>query len=69
MTTFRHPNGKSFRYDFWFKGERYTGDTQQTTKADADIVEADLKKQLRLRAGGLLPPDPTTSPTFQDWSE
>lgn len=69
MTTFKHPNGIAFRYDFWFDGQRYTGNTKQTTKREADLVEADLKKKLRLQAGGLLPPDPVASPKFQDWAE
>lgn len=69
MTVFKHPRGTSYRYDFWFSGQRYTGTTQQTTRADALLVEADLKKKLRLQAGGLAPPDPIASPRFHDWAE
>lgn len=69
MTTFKHPNGTTFRYDFWFDGQRYTGNTKQITKRDADLVEGDLKKKLRLQAGGLVAPDPVDSPSFQDWAE
>jgi len=69
MTVFKHPKGNSFRYDFYFRGQRHTGNTLQTTRADALIVESDLKKKLRLQAGGLLPPEPIASPRFQDWAE
>jgi integrase len=69
MTVFKHPKGAAFRYDFWWRGDRYTGNTLQTDRAEAELVEASIKKDLRLRAGGLLPPAPTTSPSFQDWAE
>lgn len=69
MTTFKHPKGTTFRYDFWWRGDRYTGTTHQTTKRDADLVESDIKKKLRLQAGGLIPPDVVPSPFFHDWAE
>lgn len=69
MTVFKNANGKTFRYDFWWRGDRYTGNTLQTERADALIVESDIKKGLRLKAVGLAPPEAATSPTFQDWSE
>jgi hypothetical protein len=69
MTVFRHPHGQTFRYDFWWRGDRYTGNTHQTTRADAELVESGIKKHLRLEAGGLVAPPPVTSPRFQDWAE
>lgn len=69
MTVFKHPNGASWSYDFWFKGQRYTGSTNQTTQAAAKIVESDLKKSLRLQVGGLAPAAKTAAPRFQDWAE
>jgi integrase len=69
VTVFKHPQGKTYRYDFWWRGDRYTGNTHQTSRADAELVEADIKKKLRLQAGGLAPPDPEASPRFQQWAE
>jgi integrase len=69
MTVFRHPNGKTYRYDFWWRGNRYTGNTLQASRAEAEVVENDLKKKLRLQAGGIAPPNPDASPRFHDWAE
>lgn len=68
MTTFKHPKGKSWRYDFVWKGRRYTGTTDQLTKADADMVESDLKKYLRQQAYGIAPTHQCQTPTFSDWA-
>lgn len=69
MTTFKHPHGTTWRYDFWWKGRRYTGSTDQLTKADADLVESDIKKRLRQQAWGIAPVDITKTPRFSDWAE
>jgi integrase len=45
------------------------GNTLQTTRAEALLVESDIRKKLRLRAGGIAPPDPDASPRFQEWAE
>lgn len=68
MTTFKHPRGKTYLYDFWWKNRRYTGSTDQLTKADADLVESDIKKRLRQQAWGIAPMDRERSPTFTDWA-
>lgn len=68
MTTFRHPKGKTFRYDFRWKGRRYTGNTDQLTKEDADLVEADIKKRLRQQAWGIAPIDRFRTPSFTEWA-
>lgn len=68
MTTFRHPRGKTFRYDFEWRGRRYTGSTDQLTKADADLVEAEIKKRLRQQAWGIAPFDRQRTPSFTDWA-
>jgi integrase len=69
VTVYRPVDRDSFRYDFWYSGERYVGNTEQTTKTEAEIVEADRKKALRLRAGGLLPIEQDAAPTIEDWAE
>lgn len=68
MTTFKHPHGKTWRYDFWWKGRRYTGSTDQLTKADADMVESELKKRLRQQAWGIAPVERTHTPLFTEWA-
>jgi integrase len=69
MTVFKHPRGKTYRYDFWWHGDRHMGNTHQTSRAEAEVVENDIKKRLRLHLGGIAPPDPDASPRFQDWAE
>lgn len=68
MTTFRHPAGKTWRYDFWYKGRRYTGTTDQLTKADADLVEAEIKKRLRQQVWGIAPVQREHTPSFTEWA-
>lgn len=68
MTTFKHPHGKTFRYDFRYKGRRYTGTTDQLTKADADLVQAEIQKRLRQQAWGIAPVQREHTPTFTDWA-
>lgn len=69
MTVFRPKGRTTFRYDFWWKGDRYTGNTDQVTQRDAELVEADIRKQLRLQAGGLAPAPSIESPRFEEWAE
>lgn len=67
MTVFKDTAGVTFRYDFWFHRRRFTGNTHQTTRTDALLVQANIKRTLRLRAGGLETLNPI-SPTFQQWA-
>lgn len=69
MTTFRHPNGNTWRYDFYWRGRRYTGSTDQLTKEDAELVEAEIKKRLRQQAWGIAPVDRHATPSFTDWAD
>ena len=55
MTVYREKGRRIFRYDFWFRGRRYTGSTEQLEKADAEAVEHEHKRKLRHQAGGILP--------------
>ncbi|HYE86532.1 MAG TPA: hypothetical protein VEA16_09270, partial [Vicinamibacterales bacterium] len=68
MTVFKHPQGKTWRYDFWWKGRRYTGSTDQLTKEDAELVEAEIKKRIRQQAWGIEPFDRLRTPSFTDWA-
>jgi len=68
VTTFKHPRGKTWRYDFWWRGRRYTGTTDQLTKEDADLVEAEIKKRLRQQAWGIAPVQREHTPTFTTWA-
>lgn len=68
MTTFKHPNGATWRYDFWWKKRRYTGSTDQLTKADADLVESQIKQRLRQQAWGIFPVDRMQTHSFTDWA-
>lgn len=69
MTTFKHPKGRTWRYDFRWKGRRYTGSTDQLTKEDAELVEAEIRKRLRQQAWGIAPVQREHTPTFSDWAE
>lgn len=75
MTTFLHPRGKTWRYDFWWTNPntaistRYTGTTGQLTKDAADIVETQIKQRVREQAFGIATFDRTQTPTFQTWAQ
>lgn len=75
MTVFKHPRGKTWRYDFWWtppgapKPVRYTGTTGQLTKEDAELVEADIKKRVRQEAFGIAPLDRMRTPSFTMWAQ
>lgn len=74
VTTFLHPKGKTFRYDFHWTNpqtgisKRYTGSTGQLTKDAADQVEDKIKENVRKEAYGILPFDRTRTPSFQAWA-
>lgn len=69
MTVFKHPRGKTYRYDFQFEGQRHIGNTKQITEADAKLVEREIQLRLRHEAGGIGQFFPEETPRFQDWSE
>lgn len=74
MTTFKHPRGRTFRYDFQYtppgatKPVRHTGSTGQLTKADADLVERDIMTHVRQEAYGIAPFDRMQTPSFTAWA-
>lgn len=65
LPTKRHT---TYVYDFWWKGQHYKDTTDQTVKADAQLVEAKLKLKLRAEAGGLVPAPAVVTPTFTAWA-
>lgn len=69
MTVYKPKAGVTFRYDFEYRGRRYLGNTRQTTRQDAEAVEAEKKRRLRLQAGGIDVPGREDSPRIQDWAE
>jgi hypothetical protein len=61
------PKGTSvFHYDFWFKGQRHRGSTDQVTKDDAVLVEAQVRLRLRHKAGGIA--GPGASPRWAEFA-
>lgn len=68
MTVFKPSRGTTWRYDFWWHGERYEGSTDQLTKADAALVESDIKKRLRQQAWGIAPFERRHTPSFTEWA-
>src|SRR5438105_2193897 len=69
MTVYRQPRGKTWRYDFYFGEKRYTGNTKQLTKDDAELVEREIRLRLRHDAGGIAQFFPQETPRFEDWAE
>jgi integrase len=69
MTVSRHKYGRTWEYDFWWKGVRYRGSTGQLTKRDAELFEASYKLRLRQELGGIAPADASRTPRFSDWAE
>lgn len=48
MSVYRPKGGRFFHYDFWFKGERYTGPTGALIKSKALVVEAARREAVAL---------------------
>lgn len=66
MTVWREKNKKTYRYEFYYKGEPHRGTTGQQNEEDARLFEKNLKLQIRREAGGIAPPRVT--PTFTQWA-
>lgn len=69
MTVYRDRGRRTFDYDFEFEGKRYRGNTKQTRRDDAELVENRLKLQLRQDAGGVGIVGVSDTPRFQEWVE
>ena len=69
MTVYLPRRGRTWYYDFWWRGRRYRNTTGQLTREDAQLAEAKLKIRLRQEAGGIGAFDPARTPRIQDWAE
>lgn len=69
MTVYRPKGRRTYRYDFEYDGERYTGNTKQITQAAAELAEREIRLRLRHEAGGIAQFFPDDTPRFQDWAE
>jgi integrase len=68
MSVFKPAGRDYYRYDFIFKGRRYTSSTGLSDPADAEAFEAQLKRTLRRRAAGLEAEGAKDTPRFSDWA-
>lgn len=68
MTVFKQPRGKTYRYDFYFDGQRHSGNTKQVTLADAQRAEREIQLRLRRVAAGIADFTPAHTPRFQEWT-
>jgi len=62
-------NSKTYIYKFTVAGQSYKGSTHQTTKHEAELVEAKKKLEVRAQAGGLVSAAPIETPTWSTWAE
>lgn len=67
MTVYRPPERKIFRYDFVYKGTRYSGSTAQVDIERARLVEAKIKLALRESRGQIAEPGP--APSWSEWAD
>ena len=44
--------GKTYYYRFWFNGKLYKGTTQKTDRAEALIIEKEVKKKIKSEQSG-----------------
>ena len=69
MTVYLPKDCVSYRYNFTWRGQRYTGSTDCTTFADAEQFEAEYRRKLRRRRAGLEPAGAEDTPRFSDWAK
>jgi integrase len=68
MAVWREKNGRTYRYEFYYRGEPYRGNTGQLTKSDAQAWERDEKRRVARVAGGL-EAVAVASPLIQEWGD
>lgn len=69
MTVYKPKDRDAWRYDFYWKGKRYVGSTEQLTERDAREWELDYKRRLRRRAAGLEAASVEDTPRFSAWAK
>jgi integrase len=60
--------GNIFAYDFWYRGRRYQASTEQTNRADAQLVEDAVKQRLRRETHGLISAHPEDAPAISEFA-
>lgn len=58
-----------YHFDFWFRGTRYQGTTDQAKREDALRVESKVKERLRLEHWDLAAVERMDTPSFTAWAE
>lgn len=69
MSVYLPRGGRTWRYDYRYKGQRYRGSTEQLNRADAALVESQRKLQQRREAGGIAAFSIGVTPRFQQWAD
>lgn len=69
MTVYKQKRGKTFQFDFHWRGRRYTGTTGQLTKDAAKRVEQKERERVREEAYGIAPFDRMRTPSFHSWAD
>jgi len=71
MSVYLPPGGKTWRFQFTYKGTPYKGTTGMKNKPDAILFERELQLKLAREAGGIAQfyADPKDTPRIQDWAE
>ena len=65
MTVYRPKKSRFYHFDFQFRGERFTGSTGCTTKAEANAAEARERK--RVASGEKEKPKINVDQGFGEW--
>ena len=69
MSVYRQRHGRSYSYDFWWRGVRYRGSTGQLRKDDAERWEKREQLRIAQQVGGVAPFDVDATPRFAEWAE
>lgn len=68
MTVWLPKGAKRYRFDFWYRGERYVGSTGMSRLEDARAFERQTRVRLERQTGDLALRAEET-PRFIDWAE
>jgi len=66
MSVYKRPGSPNYVYDFIWRGQRFRGSTNQTRKYLAEIVEVDMKTELREKGVQALLRE---APTLEEFSK
>ena len=68
MSVYKPKDGRTWRYSFYWRKQRYTSSTDLNNKRATKRWEEKYRQDLELEAAGLQPPTPTESPRFAIWA-